>query len=616
MTARRFLPAHLPGGEGWIATKPVYEDVKEGPIFDEDTWTLAALPDCSSTARNLHFGSLSETWKPVVKAVIWLCLNPRSDEARNCRVKHLPYSRNGVVGLLSRLRRLSDYFSSGHYPSSGRPPSSLVQADFLRILNDAQDRAGVFSTRNMKSARAVLKELERLYLLGEYLPGGGIREVPFAGWDIDAVMKLPSCPTNLTSVIPWAQFDAFCSGAWTLVDEVSREILPNIEVEAAGGQVRVVESWSVSSSPEPAIRNQRPGKLRAQGTFMVRLLQTAALVTIARSTLMRPNELFAIPSSGAVVLEGGRPYVRSRQFKGVKDPQGRPRLWIATDRVVRAVEVAEKLAGDSPTLVPSGVKPTIQGMWLKRLFGFLAVAPNLRLGGGRELGHDRSALEEVLVSYDERGDAEIDLTRVGKPDAELGFRTLRQTGADYLGRRSGGELALASQLGHSNLRTSKGYVNGGGGVVKTQWNDYQRRKLTADFGPELLNDPLGGAAGRQIKTQRRLLRTEDAQAQFLEHVVDRLYLGHACHCAWDPAKAVCNPGGEAPLLRVGVCATLDCANALLTSEHTRFWQLEIEKLLAALERNPSAQRREYYLAQLSAARDAVNDLGEADVAAE
>lgn len=615
MTAHHLAKPGSADGYSWNDSTAVYEQATSAARFGDDTWSLEPLPRYSSSARNLHFDTLAESWKPVIKAVIWICLNPRSEVAVACRVKRLPQTRGGVVGLLSRLRWLSDYFSSGSYPSSGKPPSHLDQSDFLRILNDAQSGENAFAGRSLKTSRLILKELERLHLLGPHLPGGGVREVPFSGHGVDALMRAIATPTNLTSIIPWPQYDAFCEGAWILVDCASREILPSIELDGQSGRVQVMQSWSAAiSGQERLIEDLRPGRLRAQGTYMVRLLQTAALVTIARSTLMRRGELLAIPSRQAVVLKGDRPYVRSRQFKGVRDPHGVPRLWVATDRVVRAVEVAEALAGDSPTLMPLEMQPTIQGTWFKRLFGFLAVAPQKRIGGGREIGHSRQALEAALVSYDDRrGHAEIDLTRCGKLDKQLGFRTLRQTSADYLGRRSGAELAVRNQLGHSDLRTTKVYINGGGGVVKTAWSDYQRRKLTADLGPELLNEPLGGIAGRQIEKQRRLLRSDDAREQYLDHVIDRLHTGHACHCVFDSSKAVCNPGGEGPLLRVGVCATLDCSNALLTADHRAFWELEVEKLSAALGRKLSPQRREYYLAQLTAARAAVSDLEETDV---
>lgn len=581
-------------------TTPVYPDHDLGLVMADDVWPLDPLPMGPRTINSLNFGSIAASWKPDVKGCLWILMNPRSPQAVSARVSVRPRSRGSLTTWLHSFRTLAEFFASPPYPTDGRGPCALDEADYARLLNAVVNRTGRFSTKEPHSA--ILRALRLLHQLGPALPNGGLSGEPWPGKQFTQLLGLRSADSNSTSVLPWFAFDAFTDGAWQLVDKYSPDVIDGTFVHA--GRRRMHEQAAPRiQGPDGRTWTEslRVGWRRQKQIYMIRLLQTAALITIARSTLMRASELNSLTKNSLKVV-GGRTLLEGTQFDGRSNVKGELRYWMTTDRVVRAYEVAVALADEGDLIFPSSLQAA-QPDHMRRLFGYLAVAPSDRIGGGTELGHERSWISDALIAHDaQTGDSKLDLSNCGKADGELGARTLRQTGAEFMGRRADSSLGLMLQMGHKNLSTTQGYMSGGSGVAKNEWSPRQREILEGSLEDSLLERRVAGPVGVVLERRRKVLHTDAARASYMEHFVDRLHLGVACHCAWDPQRSVCNPGGREPKLHLGLCATDACSNALFTEDHVVFWRLELRKADSQLAKMESTSP---FREQLSAQRERI-----------
>lgn len=282
--------------------------------------------------------------------------------------------------------------------------------------------------------------------------------------------------------------------------------------------------------------------------FLESVLRAACYVLIASLTGMRDGEVQEL-TRDTPTTKDGLPALRSIEHKGNEISDGERREWWAPRPVMRAVEVLSALtehdthlfardADNAGTYVPTRD--------IGRLIDFVNGDPTQRPGRGRGL-----ALDPIEV---QRGDA-------------INATTLRRSFSVFATTHPGAELGLGIQLGHAAWRMTSGYMSDGQQKAVQHMDEGRKRVLHQDA-LALINvdTPVAGPAAHHITQFRaQVIADPDRADRLAATLADRLHLGLANDCMWNPATSGC--GTERPQLGDHVCVGLDCTNALARPVH-------------------------------------------------
>ncbi|MFD9503446.1 hypothetical protein [Streptomyces sp. NPDC060035] len=349
-------------------------------------------------------------------------------------------------------------------------------------------------------------------------------------------------------------------------------------------------------------------------------LRTAALITVAYLTGMRPKEVLHLERGCGTAEpqpEGTIRYrITGRHFKGVKDSDGntipegeiRPHPWTAIEPVHQAVQVLEALQGGQ-LLFPRQLSRPLTA----RTHGGGAMTPSMAsehiqrfTAWANNLAQDHGRPHETIP---------------GDPDGAVTLTRFRRTLAWFVHRRPGGRVALGIQYGHLTAALAESY-GGRSRVDMLQILDLERALATADALAQAADRLRAGegvsgpAAGRYIAAATEFQATyaggfltarqhkallANYRLQVFDH--DQALLA----CNYDPAKALCaidrnGTGKQAQTTPSHNRCQKGCANISRTDSHIHRIREEIthidEELAADLTPLPIRQRLQQRRAEL------------------
>jgi hypothetical protein len=278
------------------------------------------------------------------------------------------------------------------------------------------------------------------------------------------------------------------------------------------------------------------------------VLRAACYVLIASLTGMRDSEVQEL-TRDTVTAKDGLPALRSIQHKGNENPDGEQRSWWAPRPVMRTVEVLSVLTEHDTHLFARDADNAgayVPTRDIGRLIDFVNGDPNHRPGRGRGLALDRIEMRQ--------GDA-------------INATTLRRSFSVFATTHPGAELGLGIQLGHAAWRMTSGYMSDGQQQAVQHMDEGRKRVLTQDAAALISSDtPVAGPAAHHITQFRaQVIADPDRADRLASTLADRLHLGLANDCMWNPATSGC--GTDRPQLGDHVCVGLDCTNALARPVH-------------------------------------------------
>lgn len=294
------------------------------------------------------------------------------------------------------------------------------------------------------------------------------------------------------------------------------------------------------------------------------VLRAACYVLIASLTGMRDGEIQELRHDSHTTKDG-LSALSSIQHKGNDRPDGDRRTWWAPRPVIRTVEVLGNLAVHETSLFArrSGNAGCYEpNRDIARLIAFVNDDPAQRPGRGRGLG-----LEPIAIPT---GQA-------------INATSLRRAFSVFATTRPGAELGLGIQLGHSAWRMTTGYMSDGQQRAVRLMDDERKRLLHNDAAALLQSDkPVAGPAAHHVTRFRAQIITDPDRADRLTATLaERLHLGLANDCMWNPATSSC--GGDRPKLGDHVCVGVDCTNALLRPAHVGVIASAIDRIDSYLD---------------------------------
>jgi hypothetical protein len=341
-------------------------------------------------------------------------------------------------------------------------------------------------------------------------------------------------------------------------------------------------------------------------------LRTAALITIAYLTGMRPKEVLHLErgcSTSESQPQGTIRYrITGRHFKGVKDKDGntvpegetRPQPWTAIEPVHRAVQVLEALQ-DGRLLFPRQLSRPLTA----RMHGGGAMTPSM----ASEHIQSFTTWANTLAQDHARPHESIPQD----PDGAVTLTRFRRTLAWFVHRRPGGRVALGIQYGHLGAALAESY-GGRSRVDMLQILDLEQTLATADALAQAADRLQGGegvsgpAASRYVAAAAEFQTTYpggfltarqhkallvNPRLQVFDH--DQALLA----CNYDPAKALCAADRDGAGKRAQTTPSHNrcqkgCANISRTDSHIHRIREEItridEELAAGLTPLPIHQR--------------------------
>ena len=325
-------------------------------------------------------------------------------------------------------------------------------------------------------------------------------------------------------------------------------------------------------------------------------LRNATYIFVAIMTMMRDSEVQSI-AGGSVGTHYGAPAVTSVLHK-MQPGCGIPRRWWVSEPVVRALEVAEKIALDR-----------------SRLFGAA------QRGNRRDLkGFDQYEQIRSFVSWVGEHALQNGLEPI--PATPLAPHMFRRTMAVLTANEPDGEIALGITLKHNAIRALANATTSGYGAPTPEWaNEFEHQAKEAAAG-ELVADWVrrdrgerntrGPGAAIFVNALDRvtdrahtaaLLGSDRMLRNLLRDEFSTIRLGTLNHCLGDPSKAACLEGVSDAVKAGGpipsMCQPSACRNSVITDKHLPIWQREESDLVEKLkDRKMAAVHRERLQAQL------------------
>ena len=331
-----------------------------------------------------------------------------------------------------------------------------------------------------------------------------------------------------------------------------------------------------------------------------RQLQTAAYILCAYLTGMRDSEVQAMQPgclqrkcSPDGVIE--RLTIRSIVYKG-REERGEPEEWVTIEPVVRAVEVAERLAARHRP------RREDNGIWivLHRAAALDRGVPHVV----RQINRYREHLDQ---RFGAPGEPAVPL--VDGRNWIFNTRQFRRTVAWYIANRPFGVVAGKIQYKHTSVAMFDGYAgsstSGFRQEVEQERHLGQLDDIVAHYEAAQGGERLAGPGAARIAHEIGRVRQEIGSLPgviadgkrvkaMLAHLARTLHVGYLNDCFFEPATALClgrsKDSASQPIL--SNCAPDRCPNSCIARRHLPAWEAAIAHAEEMLEekRLSNAQR--------------------------
>lgn len=339
-----------------------------------------------------------------------------------------------------------------------------------------------------------------------------------------------------------------------------------------------------------------------------RHLQTAAYILCAYLTGMRDGEVQAMRPgcldrrrSADGVIE--RLTIRSTVFKG-RQAQGTPEEWVTIPPVMRAVEVAERLAArHRPGREDNGI-------WTV-----------LHRTSARDLGvpHVVQQINRYSAHLDRRfGTAEDPaIPRVNGERWAFNTRQFRRTVAWYIANRPFGVVAGKIQYKHASVAMFDGYAGSSASGFRQEVEQEHRLgqldDIVAHYEAAQRGEKLAGpgasrvageiaSVGQEVGSLPGVIADRKRVKSMLGHLARSLHVGLLNDCFFEASTALCLGRSEASASKpqLSNCAPDRCPNSCIAQRHLPAWQDAIahadailkEKRLSEAQRTAIRQDRD------------------------
>jgi hypothetical protein len=331
---------------------------------------------------------------------------------------------------------------------------------------------------------------------------------------------------------------------------------------------------------------------------LMRHLQAACYILVAFLSGMRDSEIKHLKRGCLTVLRDstGNPYrwtVRSRAFKGERDPAGVEATWVIGEPAARAIETLERLQRPDE-------------VWL---FAVLDVGPGAGPSGSSTtaaMGTDGTinqinAFTSWVADYCEGRGVSFGIPEVDGRPWRLTTRQFRRTLAWFIARRPGGSIAGAIAYRHHGIQVFEGYAgtsdSGFRGEVEAEQALRRGEVLLSMIDQHSHEEILGpsadearhrlGQLGKRVGYDGAVVTDPRRLARVMAQADPAVYPGKYVTCVFNPEKALCDRGSavEHPALESGH-GPLYCANVALTAANLEAWRADILEADAELKRKP------------------------------
>jgi len=305
--------------------------------------------------------------------------------------------------------------------------------------------------------------------------------------------------------------------------------------------------------------------------FEATKLRAACFIFIATMSMMRLSEVSAL-QSGALTTYYGAPAVKSKVYKHQRGT-GLPGYWWVSEPVAKAVNIAEKLAGEQGLLFRS------------------SKYQNRIMDHKEEI---QRFIEWVNTVGPQRG-----LRKIADPN--ISAHRLRRTMAIITAAQPDGEIALGITLKHNATRALANSVTSGYGAPSVAWERELGREKDSATAAELIADwskhrqgqleVRGPGAHQYLQLLESMERKNSLKAsrgdermlrELLRDDASGITLGTLNHCLGDPEKAECLKGLDEQAKQAGpimaACSPTRCRNSVITNEHLPVWLAEEDEL--------------------------------------
>lgn len=473
-----------------------------------------------------------------------------------------------------------------------------------------------------KSADRVKRVIGCLYRLWEYrsVIGNSISTMPF-GKSFKRLFKRQAAQDspqeNATPVIPEPVYAALMSAALDYVLTHSTTILETwLKLQAhwdqeiaqqhlsQSGKRKRLEKAAASIIVDKAAWLANGWSTYGDVYTELHRLRAACITVIFAFSGIRISELLAL-EAGCYVrdeCEDGnfRYYINTvlhkHREKGSRD------TWVVVKEVVQAIKVLEVLtararaeSADNRLMLSDGTN---------HFFGVHRVYVDTKL----------AELTIETIGYEIRAFHAHCNTKLNRPPipewtdenavtAQWHFNTrqFRRTLARHIVRQPFGMIAGMLQYKHVEVAAFQGYAGS-----DPDWNKLlEQEKVLAsvdileEVAMDMSNGQLAGEFGIKLKEEFAAEfrgRAEDFPpsqiAKWLANGKKALFVGKFNFCFFDPAKALCTPGGNSDRPILNFCQPEECGNACVGKRHIPKWQAQLKQAeeLASHPKAPPFQR--------------------------
>jgi len=305
--------------------------------------------------------------------------------------------------------------------------------------------------------------------------------------------------------------------------------------------------------------------------FEATKLRAACFIFIAAMSMMRLSEVSGL-QCGALTTYYGAPAVKSKVYKHQRGT-GLPGYWWISEPVAKAVNVAEKLAGEQGLLFRS------------------SKYQNKIMDHKEEI---QRFIDWVNAVGPQRG-----LRKISDPN--ISAHRLRRTMAIITAAQPDGEIALGITLKHNATRALANSVTSGYGAPSVAWERELGREKDSATAAELIADwskhrhgqlEVRGPGAHQYhqllesvdrKNASKASRGDERMLRdLLRDDASGITLGTLNHCLGDPEKAECLKGLDDQAKQAGpimaACSPTRCRNSVITDKHLTVWLAEEDEL--------------------------------------